>query len=76
MKQTEIISLSKEDLQDKLTEYLNVKILKLKLILVSTLIIVAVIAIPVISWPGSTFKFVKHARNILFCHNFISILPS
>ena len=33
----------------------------LNLILVSVLIIVAVIAIPVISWPGNTFKFVKHA---------------
>ena len=34
---------------------------QLKLILVSTLIVVAIIAIPVVSWPGNTFKFVKHA---------------
>jgi hypothetical protein len=33
----------------------------LKLILVSTLIIVAIMAIPIISWPGNTFKFAKHA---------------
>ena len=25
------------------------------------LIVVAIIAIPIISWPGNTFKFVKHA---------------
>ena len=30
-------------------------------ILKNWIIIVAVNAIPVISWPGSTFKFVKHA---------------
>ena len=39
----------------------NFEDLKLKLILVSTLIVVAVIAIPIISWAGNTFKFVKHA---------------
>ena len=47
--------------KDELFKFINVKILRLKLILVLTLIIVAIIAIPVISWPGSTFKFLKHA---------------
>jgi len=47
--------------KEKLSKFINIKILKLKLILVSTLIVVAVIAIPIISWPGNTFKFVKHA---------------
>jgi len=47
--------------KDELIKFINVKILRLKLILVLTLIIVAIIAIPVISWPGSTFKFLKHA---------------
>ena len=47
--------------KDQLTKFINVKVLRLKLILVSILIIVAVIAIPVISWPGDTFKFLKHA---------------
>ena len=42
-------------------ERADIKVLKLKLVLVSTLIVVAVIAIPIISWPGNTFKFVKHA---------------
>ena len=45
----------------QLIKFINVKVLKLKLILVSTLIVVAVIAIPIISWPGDTFKFLKHA---------------
>jgi len=47
--------------KDELIKFINVKFLKLKLILVLILIIVAVVAIPVIIWPGSTFKFVKHA---------------
>ena len=47
--------------KDQLTKFINVKVLRLKLILVSILIIVAVIAIPIISWPGDTFKFLKHA---------------
>ena len=47
--------------KDQLIKFINVKVLKLKLILVSTLVVVAIIAIPVISWPGDTFKFVKHA---------------
>jgi len=45
----------------ELSKFVNIKVLKLKLILVSILIVVAVIAIPIISWPGNTFKFVKHA---------------
>jgi|TARA_B110000858_G_C17622960_1_gene389861 hypothetical protein len=47
--------------KDKLSNFIDTKILKLKLILVSILIIVAIIAVPIISWPGNTFKFVKHA---------------
>ena len=47
--------------KEELSKFINIKFLKLKLILVSTLIVVAVIAIPIISWPGNTFKFVKHA---------------
>ena len=45
----------------ELSKFINVKVLKLKLILVSTLIAVAIISLPIISWPGNTFKFVKHA---------------
>jgi hypothetical protein len=45
----------------ELSKFINVKVLKIKLILVSMLILVAIIAIPIISWPGNTFKFVKHA---------------
>ena len=47
--------------KEQLIKFINVKVLRLKLILVSILIIIAVVAIPVISWPGDTFKFVKHA---------------
>ena len=47
--------------KQELAKLININILKLKLILVTSLIIVAVIAIPIISWPGNTFKFVKHA---------------
>jgi len=48
-------------IKNKLNKFINPKFLKFKLILVSFLIIVAIIAIPIISWPGNTFKFVKHA---------------
>ena len=44
----------------KLNEYINSIYLKGKLILISFLIGVAIIAIPIISWPGDKFKFVKH----------------
>ena len=52
--------------KDKLLSFINIRILKLKLILVSTLIIVAIISIPIISLPGNDFlgfnlKFFKHA---------------
>ena len=53
-------------LRDKLSQYLNIRILNLKIILVSTLIVVAVISIPIISLPGNNLfgfnlKFFKHA---------------
>ena len=53
-------------LKKKITESINYKVLKLKLILVSLLIIIAVISIPIISLPGDDFyginlKFFKHA---------------
>jgi|TARA_B110000967_G_C18710228_1_gene472319 hypothetical protein len=48
-------------IRGKLNELINQKILKIKLILVSLLIIVAVLCIPILSWPGNTFKFLKHA---------------
>ena len=52
--------------KEKLNEYINQSILKLKLYLVSFLIIVAAISIPIISLPGDDFfgfnlKFLKHA---------------
>ena len=47
--------------RDKLKNYINPKVLKAKLILVSILIVLAVICIPIISWPGDKFKFLKHA---------------
>ena len=40
-------------LRDKLSQYINIRILNLKIILVSTLIVVAVISIPIISLPGN-----------------------
>ena len=53
-------------MKEKLLDYINFYILKLKLFLVSLLIIVAVISIPIISLPGNDFfgfnlKFFKHA---------------
>ena len=53
-------------IKDKLNQYINLKILKLKLILVSTLCVVAALSIPIISVPGDYFlgmnlKFFKHA---------------
>ena len=47
--------------KDKLMKHLNLKVLKLKFFLVFILILVAVISIPIISWSGDKFKFVKHA---------------
>ena len=43
-----------------LNKYINQNILKIKLVLVSLLIVVAIICIPIISWPGDRFKFLKH----------------
>ena len=45
----------------ELNGFINMNILKMKLILVSILIIIAIISVPIISWPGNTFKFFKHA---------------
>ena len=52
--------------RNKLTNYINRKILTIKMFLVSVLIIVAVISIPIISLPGNDFfgfnlKFLKHS---------------
>ena len=52
--------------KEKLINFINPFILKLKIILVSILIIVAIISIPIISLPGNDFygfnlKFFKHA---------------
>ena len=53
-------------LKEKLSNYINVKILNLKIALVTILVVVAVISIPIISLPGNDFfgfnlKFFKHA---------------
>ena len=52
--------------KEKLSNYINIQFLKLKIILVSVLIIVAIISIPIISLPGDDFfgfnlKNFKHA---------------
>jgi hypothetical protein len=47
--------------KEKLTKYININVLKMKLFLVSMLILVALISIPIISMPGNQFKFLKHA---------------
>ncbi|MBD1157089.1 hypothetical protein IDH10_02835 [Pelagibacterales bacterium SAG-MED20] len=46
--------------KDKINKYINKNVLKIKLLLVSLLIIVAIICVPIISWPGDKFKFLKH----------------
>ena len=46
--------------KNKLSPYINIKILKAKLILVSLLVVIAIICVPIISWPGDKFKFLKH----------------
>tara|TARA_B100000900_G_scaffold162410_1_gene137893 strand:- start:452 stop:1159 length:708 start_codon:yes stop_codon:yes gene_type:complete len=53
-------------IKKKISQFINLNFLKLKLYLVSLLIIVAVISIPIISLPGDDFfginlKFLKHA---------------
>ena len=52
--------------RDKISNYINTKILFIKILLISILIMVAVISIPIISLPGNDFfgfnlKFFKHA---------------
>ena len=47
-------------LKDKLADHINPKVLKAKVILVSLLIVVAIICVPIISWPGDQYKFLKH----------------
>ena len=47
-------------LKGKLADHINPKILKAKVFLVSLLIIVAIICVPIISWPGDKYKFLKH----------------
>ena len=46
--------------KNKISPYINIKILKAKLILVSLLVVIAIICVPIISWPGDKFKFLKH----------------
>ncbi|MDC0518200.1 hypothetical protein OAN68_03575 [Candidatus Pelagibacter sp.] len=52
-------------IKDKLINLINIKVLKLKIILVTTLIIVAILSIPIISsgnnFLGFNTKFFKHA---------------
>ena len=53
-------------LKGKLNNYINIKILNLKIILVTSLIIVAIVSIHIIGLPGNNFlgfntKFFKHA---------------
>ena len=47
-------------LKNKLVKHINERILQIKMILISILIIVAIICVPIISWPGDKFKFLKH----------------
>jgi len=47
--------------KSKILKFININILKTKLILVLTLVIVAIICVPIISYPGNKFKFLKHA---------------
>ena len=46
--------------KEKLYKHINQKVLKLKFFLVTLLIIVAILCVPIISWPGDKFKFLKH----------------
>jgi hypothetical protein len=47
-------------IKDKLNIYIKPNILKIKFLLVSSLVVVAIICVPIISWPGDKFKFLKH----------------
>ena len=51
--------LSFYSLKNKIDRYINLYILRIKFILVTTLIVVAVVSIPLISLPGN--KYLKHA---------------
>ncbi|OUX38194.1 MAG: hypothetical protein CBE33_01450 [Candidatus Pelagibacter sp. TMED273] len=51
--------LSLYSIKEKLSKLINLKILKIKAILVSLLILVAIISIPLVTMPGN--KFLKHA---------------
>jgi len=53
-------------IKKKISKFINLNVLRLKLFLVSLLVVVAVISIPIISLPGDDFyginlKFLKHA---------------
>ena len=63
--------------KEKISDYLNLIILKIKIVLVTILIIVAVISIPIISLPGDEFmgitlKFLKHGLEWTY---FLGVIP-
>ena len=62
--------------KNKLDQYINIRILKTKIILVSILIIVAVISIPIISLPGDDFFGfnLKHFKHALEWDYFIGVI--
>ena len=62
--------------KNKLDQYINIRILKTKIILVSTLIIVAMISIPIISLPGDDFFGfnLKHFKHALEWDYFIGVI--
>ena len=57
-------------IKNKITEFISLKVLKIKLILVSLLVLTALIAIPIVSMPGN--KFFKHALEWNFFVGVIS----
>ena len=62
--------------KNKLDQYINIRILKTKIILVLILIIVAVISIPIISLPGDDFFgfSLKHFKHALEWDYFIGVI--
>ena len=62
--------------KNKLDKYINIRVLKTKIILVSILIIVAVISIPIISLPGDDFFGfnLKHFKHALEWDYFIGVI--
>ena len=56
-------------LKDKLDNFINLKFLKTKVVLVSVLIIVAIIAIPIVSLPGN-----KHLKHALEWNYFLGVI--